>query len=51
MKESEMTELIRGKISFSADEGERIEYLSAILENDGLRYDRILDAEEETDEL
>lgn len=37
--------------TFTADEPEEITRLSRILENDGRRFDRLLDIEEETHEM
>lgn len=51
MKESENAGVLKERVSFSADELERLVYISDIIENDGLRYERLLDAEEEYDEL
>ena len=51
MRESENALLLKEKLSFSADEAERLSELSDMIENDGMRYERLLDAEEEFDEL
>lgn len=51
MKESENAAQMREGLSFTADETERLMFISDIVENDALRYERLLDAEEEYDEL
>ena len=51
MKESKNAGLLREKISFREDEADRLTDMSEMIENDGLRYERLLDAEEEFDEL
>ncbi len=51
MRESENAPLLKETVIFSADEAIRLSALSEMIENDGLRYERLLDAEEESDEL
>lgn len=51
MKEDENADIIGFPAEVYADGTDEMIRLSDIIRNDGLRYERILDAEEEADEL
>lgn len=51
MKEDLNADLTKLREFFYADGTDELIRLSDVIRNDGLRYERLLDAEEETDEL
>lgn len=51
MKESENYEELRQTIPIKAHEQSDLSLLSALIQGDGLRYERLLEAEEEVNEL
>ena len=51
MKETQNSEEIRQRLGLLAEEAEELISLTELLQSDGLRYERVLNAEEEANEL